>query len=431
MSDPRPQEGAGGPAPGLLAQIPPELRLTRPLQLPAPLSEAELTARLHELAAPNTHLDEAVCFLGGGAYDHYVPAIVDQVAGSVPPCAVTPSSPQPVLQAVWELQALFAALAGIERACAPFADGPSAFAEAIRAAARATGRSQAIVARAANPRYRAIARTLLTPPIELLEAGYHGGATRPSDVERLLSPRVACVAIEQPNYFGCFEDLSAFAQAAHLHGALLVVKADPIALGILSPPGAFGADIVVADAQPLGTRPLYGSESLGLLACREALIDAICSWRVERREGGFQAVGRERQAVRLDRLVRPIAYLAAVGGEGLARAAALSMGMARSTQRAITALEGFSLRFRAPFFKEFAVECDRDPEEIAQALLESNILGALPLRPDYPEMENCALFAATERRSLADVELLRHTLELLGEFDTGERDDLSLGSDDV
>ncbi len=282
-----------------------------------------------------------------------------------------------------------------------------------------------------NPRCRAIARSLLSPPLTLQEAGYHGGVTRPSDVERLLSDGVACVVVEQPNFFGCFEDVAALAEVAHRCEAQLVVKVDPIALGILAPPGAAGADIAVADAQPLGTRPLYGAESLGLLACRPGLAPALGGWRVERRGDAFAAVGVATERVRTDQIVRPVAYLAAVGAEGLVRAATLSMGAAHATRRAITTIEGLTLRFRAPYFKEFAVECDGDPEEVTQALLESNVLGALPLQADYPEMENCVLFAATERRSRADIELLRHALELLSDFSGGGRDDLSLDADDA
>ncbi|MBM4040428.1 MAG: hypothetical protein FJ290_18120 [Planctomycetes bacterium] len=414
----------------LLERIPPELRVARPLQLAPALTESELTARLLELASPNTHLDEALCFLGGGTWDHYVPAIVDEVAASVPPSVVTPDSPPPVLRTVFELGGMFSALTGLELSTAPFADGPSALAEAIRTAVRATGRSGAVLARTMNPRYRAIARALLSPPLTLQEAGYHGGVTRPSDVERLLSDGVACVVVEQPNFFGCFEDVAGLAEAAHRSGAQLVVKVDPIALGILAAPSATGADITVADAQPLGTRPLYGSESLGLLACRPGLAPALGGWRVERLGDAFAAVGTSAERVRADQLVRPAAYLAAVGAEGLARAATLSMDAAHAAQRAITTIEGLTLRFRAPYFKEFAVECDGDPEEVRQALLESNVLGALPLQAEYPEMENCVLFAATERRSRADIELLRHTLELLSDFRAGG-DDLSLDADDA
>jgi len=428
MSD-APQQGQPPRFEGLFADIPPELRLQRPLQLAPPLAESELNAHLLDLAAPDTHLDEAVCFLGGGTYDHYVPAIVDAIAASAGHALITPDAPQPLLQTLYELQTLFAPLAGLDLAAAALPDGPAALAEAVRTAAKATGRSQAVLARTVNPRYRAIARTLLAPPLALDEVGYHGGVTRPGDLERLVSDQTACVVVEQPNYFGCFEDIAALAAVAHRQGALCVVKVDPIALGLLQPPGALGADIAVADAQCLGSRPRFGSDSLGLLACRGGLAHALAAWRVERQADRFSSVGATARPVRAEQVIRPVVYLAALGGEGLARVASLSMAAAHAAQRGITAIEGFTLRFRVPFFKEFAVECDKAPDEVTETLLESNILGALPLQPDYPEMEQCALFAATERRTRADIDMLRHSLELLAEL--GENADFSLENDDA
>jgi len=385
------------------------------------LSESELSARLLDLAAPNTHLDEAVCFLGGGVADHYVPAVVDAVAARAGSMAIGPDAPQPWLQAVFELQALFASLTALEAASAPFADGPTAFAEAIRMAARATGRREALVARSASPDYRAIAQTRLAgPSLVLREAGYHGGVSRPDEVERLLSDQTACLVVDQPNFFGCLEDLPTLVAAAHRHGALLIVRVDPISLGILAPPGQVGADIAVADAQPLGSRPACGG-SIGLLAARAGLAAELPGWRVERMgDAAFQAAAKCQQdaggtfhPVRAEQVVRPIAYLAALGADGLRDAAALCTRGAHETQRRICGIEGFSPRFRAPFFKEFVVEADHDPEKVAEALLESNILGALPLQRLYPEMEGCLLFAVTERRTRADVDLLCHALSLL------------------
>jgi glycine dehydrogenase subunit 1 len=430
MSEPPSAKRPPVPPGGLLAGIPPELRWSRPLRLPEPLAECELSSHLLELTVPNTHLDEAVCFLGGGTYDHYVPALVDAIAASVGSRLIAPDSPQPFLQAVFELQTLFASLAGLGAASAPFADAPTALVEAIRMAARLTGRRQAVLARALNPSYRAIAQTLLNPrPIACDEVGYHGGITRPGDVERALSDGTACVVIEQPNFFGCLEDVPALAAAAHRNGALLIAKVDPISLALLAPPGESGADIAIADAQALGSRPGYGGSSVGLLAARADLATALPGWRVERRGEAFEAAGVCASPVAADRVVRPVAYLAAVGSDGLARAARLSVAAAHELQRRVCSIEGFSPRFRAPFFKEFAVEAEADAEEVMEALLESNILGALPLQPHYPEMENCLLFAATERRTKADLDLLHHALELLGDADIGG--DFALDSDDA
>ena len=400
----------------LFAEIPPELRWSGPLRLRERLPELELTARLTELATPNTHLDEAVCFLGGGTYDHYVPAVVDAVANAVGTGLVGPDASQPLLQTVFELQALFASLTALGAAAAPFPDGPTALVEAVRMAARVTGRGEAVVARSANPRYRAILHTMLAgSAIELREAGYHGGIARPDEVQRLLSDRSACLVVEHPNAFGCLEEVATLAEAAHRHGALLVVKADPISLGLLAPPGEAGADVAVADAQSLGSRPAYGSASLGLLATRAELGPHLPGWRVEREGEAFRALGDAADAVRADRLVRPVAYLAAVGADGLRRAAALSVSRAHQAQHRVCSVEGFDPRFRAPFFKEFVVESAIDPEDVAEGLLQSNILGALPLQADYPEMDHCMLFAATERRTKTDIDMLHHALDLMAD----------------
>jgi len=412
-----------------VGEIPPELRLDRPLRLPEPLAEAPLGAHVLELAAPNSHCDEAVCFLGAGTYDHHVPAIVEAIAGRLPHLRIGPGAPLPVrhtqtgeafLRLVFDLEVYWQELSALEVAFAPLADGPHALVEALKAAARVTGRREAVVARSVNPTWRQIANTLTSGSLTLREVGYHGGITRPGDLARLLSSDVACVVVEHPNYFGCLEDVASLGAVAHEAGALLVVKADPISLGVLRPPGELGADIAVADAQALGSRPAWGGNSIGLLACSQTIAQAVGSWRVLDREGRSRHEGKAEAAILAERVARPVLYLAAVGGEGLRRAATLSTAMAHKALEAITRLEGFEPRFRAPFFKDFVVESLLDPREVAEALLESNILGGLPLQDDYPEMENCLLFAATERRTEGDIELLRHTLELIAETDFGE-----------
>jgi len=415
-----PDEPAAPLPPGISEGVPPALRPTRPLRLSRRLTEAELTAHLLELAAPNTHCHEATCFLGAGAYDHYVPAVVEAIADGLPPVAIEPGSPPELLQLVFDLQLYWEELSGLGAALAPLPDGPHALVEAVRMAARATGRREVVFARSMHPGWRQIAQTLSRGIVATREVGYHGGITRPADLARALSPEVACVVVEHPNYFGCLEDVASLAEATHSAGALFVVKADPISLGALRSPGELGADIAVADAQPLGSPLAYGGGSLGLLACAGSLCEAARHWRVVEREGRLEPRGDSWAPVLACRVARPVLYLAAVGGEGLERAAFRSAALARDAHDAMTRLEGFEPRFRAPFFKEFVVESMLEPQEVAEALLESNILGALPLRQDYPEMENCLLVAATEKRTADDIELLRHTLELLGEMTIGD-----------
>ncbi|NQT88251.1 hypothetical protein HQ560_15895, partial [bacterium] len=313
--------------------IPPELRCTADLRLSPVLAETELTARLLELAIPNTDLDEAVCFLGAGVWDHYVPAVVDSAASLVGAAPVHPGASEGLLQLVLELQDLFGSLVGLDAALAPLADGPSALVEAVQTARRATGRSDIVAARSANPFYRAILRARVAGPIR--EAGYHGGATRPDELARLVTDETACLVVEHPNFFGCLEDVAALADVASRSGALLIVKVDPIALGLLAPPPG---DIIVADAQPLGTRPCYGGGA-GLLACRSGLLEAARAWRVVQDEG-LWAVGEAESSVPADRIVRPLTYLAALGGEGLARVARLSAQAASDTQQRLCGIDG-------------------------------------------------------------------------------------------
>jgi glycine dehydrogenase subunit 1 len=431
----------------LYRDIPPELRCAAPLRLGPSLAEADLSARLLELAAPDTHLDESVCFLGAGTYDHYVPAVVDAAAAAVGPRLVGPDAPEPLLQLVLELEMLFAALTALDVAAAPIADGPSALVAAIRLAAAATGRREVAVARSVHPLYRAIAQTMLAgPALAFREVGDPTGIVSLDAVERQVTDATACLVVEHPNFFGCLEDVAPLAAAAHRHGALLVVKVDPLSLGLLAPPGDTGADVAVADAQALGSRPAWGAASLGLLACRRELADKLPCWRVEPRGDaglsvhcGTAALGCERTGgdacatsvpIRADRLARPVAYLAALGAEGLARAAALSASRAHALQQRICSVEGFDRRFRAPFFKEFVVESAQAPDEIIAALLDSNILGPLSLELLYPEMEHCLLFSATERRTKADMDLLLHALDLAASDDLDEEREDEDGDED-
>ncbi len=402
----------------LFRDIPAELRLHEPLRLDPPLTEAGLSARLLTLATPNTHLDEAVCFLGAGAYDHYVPAVCDAAAVRIGRALIRPDSPQPLLQLVYELQVLFAQLTGIETVAAPLSDGPTALVEAVRLALAATGRTEAAVARNLHPTCRSVLETRLAGPgMAFREVALHGGAISLDELERAMSDATACVVVEHPNVFGCLEDVAALAEAAHRHGALLVVKVDPLSLALLASPEESGADVAVSDGQALGSPPLWGAASLGLLACRAELAGALPCWRVERDGEGFRSAGTPRAAVRADRVARPVTYLSALGSDGLARVASLCAERARSAQQRICSVEGFDRRFRAPFFKEFVVESAYPPDGVAEQLLESNILGPLSLEEHFPEMEQCLLFAVTERRTKADIDMLHHALDLL---DTGD-----------
>ena len=263
----------------LFAAVPEALRLAvRPrrdgsagyLDLPDGLAESDVVAEMSRLAARNSA--DLVCFAGGGAYDHDVPAAVRALAfRSEFVTAYTPYQPevaQGVLQALFEYQTMVARLAGLEVANASLYDGASAAVEAVNLAVAVTGRSEAWVSQGLNPTWRRAMRTFATGTgHDLVEPPLAGGTTAwPLGGDA--AP--AAVVVQQPNYLGCLEDLSQARQVADQNGALLVVAFDPVAAGLLRPPGAFGADVVVGEGQPFGTPLSFGGPYLGLFACRLA-----------------------------------------------------------------------------------------------------------------------------------------------------------------
>jgi len=414
----------------LFADIPAELRLQRALALPTALAEPELIRHLQDLAGRNASLDEYVCFLGAGAYDHYIPSVVDHVIGReefyTAYTQYQPEISQGYLQALWEYQSMICAITGLEVANASLYDGGSALAEAAMMACAATGRSEVVVARAAHPHYRALLGTYAVDrEITLREAPAADGVT---GLDGLVGPATAAVIIQSPNFFGCLEDVAAAAEAAHAAGALLIVAADPIALGVLAPPGALGADIVVGEGQPLGLPVSYGGPYLGFFATTEKLMRKMPGRIVgqttdfEGNRGFVLTLQAREQHIRREKATSNICsnealcslaaavYLASVGKEGFREVAELCLKKAHYAYKALT---GKSCRpvFAAPFFKEFAVRCARPVAEINAALFKEGIIGGLDLGRYYPELAGCMLVCVTEKRTKAEIDRLVRIVE--------------------
>ena len=261
----------------LFAMIPAELRMARELCVPPGLGELELTAHLARLAAANTPAGETACFLGGGSYDHFIPAVVDMVAArSEFYTAYTPYQPeasQGSLQAFFEYQTLVAQLTGMDVSNASLYDGGSAAAEAVLMAMHATGRSRIVTAASVHPEYRQVLSTYLANlGVDLVTLDTPEGAVCVPELATAVDDRTACVLVQQPNFFGCLEEVEPMAEIVHQAGGLLVASVDPISLGILKRPGDYGADIVVAEGQSLGNPMAFGGPYLGLLACREQFV---------------------------------------------------------------------------------------------------------------------------------------------------------------
>jgi glycine dehydrogenase subunit 1 len=258
--------------------VPPEFRLNRPLDLPAAMSEMELTSHLTELAARNLGSDKRPCFLGGGCYDHFVPAVVDALASRGEFfTAYTPyqaEASQGTLQAVFEYQTLVTQLTGMDVSNASLYDGGSAVAEAVMMAISSSQRTgRVVIAGTVHPEYLQIVRTVLANlESEIVSVESRGGRVNLAEFTKAITPGTSAVVIQYPNFFGCLEEVEALVAAAHAQGALAIVSVDPISLGILQRPETYGADIVVAEGQCLGNYLAYGGPYLGILACREEFV---------------------------------------------------------------------------------------------------------------------------------------------------------------
>lgn len=421
----------------LFADIPPEVRLRGPLDLPPALSDPELLAHARRLAGRNIDCDQLACFLGAGAYDHFIPSTVPHLA--LRPEFLTAYTPyqaeimQGELQAIFEYQSLMCELVGMDVANASMYDGASATGEAASMAVDLTKRRRILMSAALHPEYRQVLRTYtsqLRIAVEDLPA--RGGITDPADAAGAMMDDTAALIVQSPNFFGCLEDGEALAKAAHDRGALLVVAiAEPISLGLLRAPGEYGADIVTGEGQPLGNALNFGGPYLGMIATREAFVRRLPGRLVGRtvdtegRPGYVLTLQTREQHIRraratsnictneaLNALVAAV-YLSTLGRTGLQHLAELNARKAHYARERITALQGYTAPFAAPTFNEFVIRCPLPPEEINRRLLEHRILGGLPLGRFYPELGDCWLLCVTESRTRQEIDRLVGYLETL------------------
>jgi len=419
----------------LFEMVPAELRLTRPLDLPPAMGEMELSRHLAELARQNRSTADSVCFLGGGAYDHFVPAVVDFVASrSEFYTAYTPyqaEASQGSLQAFFEYQTLVTQLTGMDVSNASMYDGASATAEAVIMALAASRNSNRVVlSSAVHPDYRQVVKTYLAHlDAEVVEVPFARGQTEPAAAAAALGDRAACLVVQHPNFFGCLEEMQALAEAVHKAGGALIVIIDPISVGLLQRPSDYGADIVVAEGQPLGIPLQYGGPYLGMLACREAFVRRVpgrlvgqTTDRKGRRCFVLTLQTRE-QHIRREKAtsnictnqgllaLRATVYLAALGPQGLRETAELCLHKAHYAAERIDAGGGSCRRaFDAPVFKEFVVRVGGAVEPVLKAAQARGVMAGVPLVRWYPELEDGLLVAVTEKRTQAEIDLLAELL---------------------
>jgi len=418
----------------LLAMVPPELRLDRELALPPALGELELSTHMAELAARNTAAGQRVCFLGGGSYDHFIPAVVDFVAArSEFYTCYTPyqaEASQGTLQAIFEYQTLITRLTGMDVSNASVYDGATAAAEAVLMATSATDRPRVVTAASVHPEYRQVLATYLRNlAAELVTVGAPGGAVAPQQLAASVDDRTACVLIQHPNFFGCLEEVKLLGEIARRAGAVFVVAVDPISLGLLARPSEYGADIVVAEGQSLGSPMAFGGPYLGILACREPFLRRMPGRLVgqtvdrERRRCWVLTLQAREQHIRREKAtsnictnqgllaLRAAVYLAAMGPEGLRSAAHLCLQKAHYALDRLKSLPGFAAAFDRPTFKEFVVRvADGQVERRLDKALAEGIFAGIPLARWYPELADGLLVAVTEKRTQAEIDRLAAAL---------------------
>jgi len=414
----------------LFSAIPVEDRLQRPLDLPPALSEADLMRELDRLAMQNASLSCWSSFLGGGAYNHFIPAVVDHLASrSEFYTAYTPYQPeisQGTLQAIFEYQTLICQLTGMDVANASLYDGASATAEAALMAVRATRRKKLLVAAGLHPEYRqTVASYCRYLGLELVEV--RQGADGRIDAEALavvLDKATAAVLVGYPNFYGIIEDLEALAAAAHDVGAMLVsATAEPVALGLLKSPGELGADIAVGEGQSFGLPVSYGGPGVGFFAARKKAVRSMPGRLIgetldKNGERGFVlTLATREQHIRREKATSNICsnqglcalmvtiYLALLGKQGIRELAEQNLAKAEYARRQISALAGFSLPFDAPTFNEFVVETPVPAAELLAKLESEHILGGLDLAR-FGESPNLLLVCVTEQNRREEIDRL-------------------------
>jgi glycine dehydrogenase subunit 1 len=423
----------------LLADIPSEVRLKRPLDIPPGLSEPDVKRLLAQLGKQNVSLEDAISFLGAGNYAHLVPSLVPQLAGRsefyTSYTQYQPELSQGMLQALYEYQTMVCEITGMEVANASLYDGSTAVVEAALLAVGPSGRGEVLVSRALDPQYRQTLATYATARgFALREVGLEDGATSLAELEAALTPETKAVIVQHPNFLGSLEDVRAIERLVHRTKALFVVAiTEPASLGVLAAPGAYGADIVAAEGYSLGNAIGYGGPALGIFATKSEFVrrlpGRIVGKTVDNRgqTGYVLTLQTREQHIRRERATSNICtnqallalvtsmYLATLGKSGFRELGEQCLQRAHYAAERIRAIPGFEPLFTRPFFDEFAVRTPMPVADLNARLLERGIFGGYDLSKDYPELgqggSQAALFAVTEARTREEIDTLVSALE--------------------
>jgi glycine dehydrogenase subunit 1 len=421
----------------LFDAVPEGVRLDRPLDLPPGLPEQEVYARLRDLAARNVSAEDELTFLGAGMYDHYVPALIDTLLSRseflTPYTPYQPEVSQGTLQVMFEYQTAISELTGLPVSNATLYEAPSAVASAGWLARLHNGRGRFVVSRGLHPHSReALATTSAAYGAAVEELPLADGVTDAAALRAALGDDVSAVFVQQPNFLGAVEDLEPIAAAAKEAGALLVVQCDPLTLGVLRPPGDYGADIAVGEGQSLGNRLDFGGPSFGFFAAQESYLRRMPgriageTTDADGRRGFVLTLQTREQHIRREKATHNITtaqtlnalagvvYLSWLGRQGIVELGELLLHRTAYARKRLAELDGVRLLHEQPVVREFAVALDgADADGVARVIERCAAEGVNPgyaLGRDYDEHPDGLLVAITEQRSKADIDRLADVL---------------------
>jgi len=417
----------------LINIIPESLRMKEKLKLPKGISELELENLLKSISGENRNLDNLISFLGGGAYDHFIPSVVNHILlRSEYYTAYTPYQPevsQGTLQSIYEYQSLICQLTEMEVSNASMYDGASAVAEAALLSIAETGRNEILVSGSLNPNYYKVLCTYCERSgIKIRKMELKDGITDLEPLDKKLSSKTAGFILQSPNFFGLIENVAEIEKKVHSAKALLIMVCDPISVAILKTPGEYGADIAVGEGQTLGNNLSFGGPFLGFFACKKSLIRRMPGRIVgatldsKGRRGFVLVLQTREQHIRRGKATSNICtnealcalaatvYLSLLGKNGLRKVAELCLQKSHYTAEQIAQIDGFRLKFQPPFFKEFVVETPIPASRVIKLLLKKNILAGIDLSLFDRRLKNSLLVSVTEKRTKKEIDYLVESL---------------------
>jgi len=419
----------------LFKDIPENLRLCRELDLEESKSEYEVSDIINKIMKKNKSTEQLTCFLGAGAYDHFVPTVVNHLASRQEfATAYTPYQPeisQGTLQVIFEYQSLIAELTGMYVSNASMYDGPTACAEAAMMAVASSRKAKKIVvSETVNPETIKIIKTYLRfKDIEILTVPHKDGETDYEKLEEIIDDQVAGIVIQNPNFYGVIEDVKKSVEIAHKNKSLLIDYVDPISLAILEAPGKQGVDVVVGEGQSLGNDLNLGGPYLGFFATTEKLVrkvpGRICGQSIDNRGNRAFVLTLQAREQHIRRYkatsnicsnqgliaLRSTIYMALMGKDGLKEVALLSLSKSHYALKKLTESGNYKLAFDKPFFKEFTLTGNKSAKLINEKLLEKNILGGYDL--GQMGMDNNMIFCVTEKRTKEEIDTLSTAMEVI------------------